>query len=63
MKLAMLVLSGILLSAPAAASKTMSLVDEYRDGSHKTCVYSDGRNTEEVQKSLAGSCPSKHISY
>lgn len=52
-----------LLATPAHASQTMDLVDEYRDGSQKVCVYSDGRNSAEVRKSLAGSCPSKHIEY
>lgn len=47
----------------AKASQTMTLVDSYRDGSSKVCVYSDGRNTAEVRKSLAGACPSKHIEY
>lgn len=42
-------------------SQTMSLEDEYRDGNKKVCVYSDGRNSAEVRKSLAGSCPSKYI--
>lgn len=52
----------LLMSNLAHASRTMSLVDEYRDGSEKVCVYSDGRNSDEVRKSLAGACPSKHIS-
>ena len=42
-------------------SQTLSLEDEYRDGNKKVCVYSDGRNSAEVRKSLAGSCPSKYI--
>lgn len=45
------------------ASSTMTLEDEYRDGNKKVCVYSDGRNSDQVRKSLAGSCPSKHISH
>ncbi|URC22168.1 hypothetical protein CHUUTOTORO_00830 [Serratia phage vB_SmaM-ChuuTotoro] len=58
-----LVVVFILLAAgKASASQTMSLVDEYRDGNQKVCVYSDGRNSTTTTKSLAGSCPSKHIS-
>lgn len=53
----------ILMTSNSEASQTMSLVDSYRDGSSKVCVYSDGRNTAEVRKSLAGACPSKHIEY
>lgn len=53
--------AGIVASiAPANAANTMSLVDEYRDGNQKVCVYSDGRHTATTTKSLAGSCPSKH---
>lgn len=47
----------------AHAASTMDLVDEYRDGNHKVCVYSDGRNTETVEKSYGGSCPSKKFFY
>lgn len=49
-----------LFSAPTFAAKTMSLVDEYRDGSRKICVYSDGRNTATVSKPMGGACHSKH---
>lgn len=45
----------------ANASQTLSLEDEYRDGDHKVCVYSDGRNTAVVEKDGGGSCPSKYI--
>ncbi|URC22699.1 hypothetical protein KASHIRA_01250 [Serratia phage vB_SmaM-Kashira] len=60
--MALLVNIVLYFSMPSAhASQTMSLVDEYRDGNQKVCVYSDGRNSAEVRKSLAGACPSKHI--
>lgn len=58
-----LILGCSLITFPLKASQTMDLVDEYRDGSQKVCVYSDGRNSAEVRKSLAGACPSKHIEY
>lgn len=61
--LAILISAYLFIQTPAQASQTMDLVDEYRDGSKKVCVYSDGRNSAEVRKSLAGSCPSKHIEY
>ena len=55
-------LTGLLVFMSVSyASQTLSLEDEYRDGSQKVCVYSDGRNTVEVRKSMGGSCPSKHI--
>lgn len=61
--LAAFLIASLLLIQSAHASQTMDLVDEYRDGSKKVCVYSNGRNTVEVRKSGAGSCPSKHIQY
>jgi hypothetical protein len=51
----------VIFTTGAEGSQTLSLVSEYRDGNQKVCVYSDGRNSEEVRKSLAGACPSKHI--
>lgn len=50
-----------ILNFSAHASQTLDLEEEYRDGNKKVCVYSDGRNTEVIRKSLGGSCPSKHI--
>lgn len=50
----------VFFASSAKAANTMSLVDEYRDGNQKVCVYSDGRHTATTTKSLAGSCPSKH---
>lgn len=50
----------LLISSPAFATvNTLSLVDEYTDGSSKVCIYSDGNHTESVVKEGAGSCPSK----
>ena len=57
----LLVVTLTIMMVGAKASQTLSLVDEYRDGSQKVCVYSDGRNSAEVRKSLAGACPSKYI--
>ena len=56
-------LSSILFSAQARSANTLDLVDEYRDGSKKICVYSDGRHTATTTKSLAGACPSKHTTH
>lgn len=55
-----ILMSAIFFSLQARAANTMDLVDEYRNGSKKICVYSDGRNTATTTKSLAGACPSKH---
>lgn len=55
-----ILLAVALLSSPAFATvNTLSLVDEYTDGSSKVCIYSDGHRTESVVKEGAGSCPSK----
>ncbi|AGZ17591.1 hypothetical protein X824_gp232 [Escherichia phage 4MG] len=55
-----ILLAVALLSSPAFATvNTLSLVDEYTDGSSKVCIYSDGNRTESVVKEGAGSCPSK----
>lgn len=55
-----LVMCILLLSSPAFATvNTLSLVDEYTDGSSKVCIYSDGNRTESVVKEGAGSCKSK----
>lgn len=55
-----ILLAVALLSSQAFATvNTLSLVDEYTDGSSKVCVYSDGHRTETVTKDGAGSCPSK----
>lgn len=49
-----------LISPQAFATvNTLSLVDEYTDGSSKVCIYSDGNRTESVVKEGAGLCPSK----
>lgn len=61
--LALSVLIFIITAGSASASQTLSLVDEYRDGSDKVCVYSDGRHTATVYKEGAGSCPSKYIKH
>lgn len=54
-----LLLSSILLASSAFATvNTMDLVDEYDNGSTKTCVYSNGHRTETVEISGAKSCPS-----
>lgn len=53
-------LAALLLSSQAFATvNTLSLVDEYTDGSSKVCIYSDGNRTESFVKEGAGSCPSK----
>lgn len=49
----------VLLSNQAHAGNTLPLEDEYRDGNHKVCVYSNGRQTEYVEKSYGGACQSK----
>lgn len=55
-----ILLAVALLSSPAFATvNTLSLVDEYTDGSSKVCIYSDGNRTESIVKEGAGSCPSK----
>lgn len=55
-----ILLAVALLSSQAFATvNTLSLVDEYTDGSSKVCIYSDGNRTESVVKEGAGSCPSK----
>lgn len=55
-----LVMCILLFSSQAFATvNTLSLVDEYTDGSSKVCIYSDGNRTESVVKEGAGSCPSK----
>lgn len=55
-----ILLAVALLSSPAFATvNTLSLVDEYTDGSSKVCIYSDGNRTESFVKEGAGSCPSK----
>lgn len=55
-----ILLAVALLSSQAFATvNTLSLVDEYTDGSSKVCIYSDGHRTEIVTKDGAGSCPSK----
>ncbi len=55
-----ILLAAALLSSQAFATvNTLSLVDEYTDGSSKVCIYSDGNRTESVVKEGAGSCPSK----
>lgn len=55
-----ILLAVALLSSQAFATvNTLSLVDEYTDGSSKVCIYSDGNRTESVMKEGAGSCPSK----
>lgn len=56
-------ITAVLNFSAAHASQTLSLVDEYRDGSDKVCVYSDGRHTATVYKEGAGSCPSKYIKH
>lgn len=58
--MAVVVMCILLLSSPAFATvNTLSLVDEYTDGSSKVCIYSDGNRTESFVKEGAGSCPSK----
>ncbi|QXL90374.1 hypothetical protein [Salmonella phage NINP13076] len=53
-------IAALLLSSPALATvNTLTLVDEYTDGSNKVCIYSDGNRTESFVKDGAGSCPSK----
>lgn len=55
-----ILLAVALLSSPAFATvNTLSLVDEYTDGSSKVCIYSDGNRTESIVKEGAGSCTSK----
>lgn len=55
-----ILLAVALLSSQAFATvNTLSLVDEYTDGSSKVCIYSDGNRTESFVKEGAGSCPSK----
>lgn len=55
-----LFLAVILFSAPVLATvNTLTLVDEYTDGSDKVCIYSNGNRTETFIKEGAGSCPSK----
>ncbi|AFC21339.1 hypothetical protein GAP31_158 [Cronobacter phage vB_CsaM_GAP31] len=55
-----ILLAAVLLSSQAFATvNTLSLVDEYTDGSSKVCIYSDGNRTESVVKEGAGECPSK----
>lgn len=55
-----ILLAVALLSSQAFATvNTLSLVDEYTDGSSKICIYSDGNRTESFVKEGAGSCPSK----
>lgn len=55
-----ILLAVALLSSQAFATvNTLSLVDEYTDGSSKVCIYSDGNRTESFVKEDAGSCPSK----
>lgn len=55
-----ILLAVALISPQAFATvNTLSLVDEYTDGSSKVCIYSDGNRTESVVKEGAGSCPSK----
>lgn len=49
----------LFVSSEAHAGNTLPLEDEYRDGNHKVCVYSNGRRTEYIEKSYGGSCPSK----
>lgn len=56
-------ITGVLNFSAAHASQTLSLEDEYRDGNHKVCVYSNGRQTEYVEKSYGGACPSKKYFY
>ena len=49
----------VLISAPALATvNTLGLVDEYDNGSTKTCVYSNGHRTETIEHSAASACPS-----
>lgn len=57
------VLMMVILSDNAYAARTMHLVDEYVDGGVKICVYSDGRNHEELERNRASSCPYTHIFY
>lgn len=53
-------LAAIMLTTPALATvNTMPNVDEYDNGSTKTCVYSNGHRTETVEISGARACPSK----
>lgn len=55
-----ILLAVALLSSQAFSTvNTLSLVDEYTDGSSKICIYSDGNRTESFVKEGAGSCPSK----
>lgn len=60
---AALMVSLFLTIASAEAASTMHLVDEYVDGGVKICVYSDGRNHEELERNRASSCPYTHIFY
>lgn len=57
------VLMMVILSGNAYAARTMHLVDSYVDGVVKICVYSDGRNHEELERNRASSCPYTHIFY
>lgn len=61
--IAALMASLFLMIAEAEASRTMHLVDSYVDGGVKICVYSDGRNHEELERNRASSCPYTHIFY
>lgn len=55
-----IILGALLLSTPAFATvNTLTLVDEYTDGSSKICVYSNGDRTETAERSRASACPSK----
>ena len=58
-KKVMAIVIAVLISAPAlAAVNTLGLVDEYDNGSTKTCVYSNGHRTETIERSAASACPS-----
>lgn len=57
-RLALLLAAMLLAPSAFATVNTMGLVDEYDNGSTKTCVYSNGHRTETIEISGAKSCPS-----
>ncbi len=52
------VLSLLFTTVSYAGVNTLSLVDSYRTGSDKVCVYANSQRTETWVKEGAGSCPS-----
>lgn len=56
-----MLLAAVIVNPVMATVNTLTLVGEYKDGSDKICIYSDGHRTEAVVQKGAGSCPSKKI--